>query len=512
MTSILRRLSVILLLILSIVLLAGILIPQKGFDSEDGYQTLLESHPRLVSLLDMLGLTGIHSSPLWFILVALLTINITLCTLFRVAPLIRRFRPEAPSPSELINLNLPPPPTPLPQGSCPEPFDFTQDRLVEGEGVRRGSLFSLDSEHSPQELLARLRSRLISRRYRIWVDTPPPTPLPQGEGEKGKKIPPTPPFSKGGIREDVYSTKEKSLSFRAVKNRLAPFGSLIFHLSFIVFLIGGIISIKTKFVRNVILAEGQSLSSREIAEGKVRVPDLRMRVEKINPVYEGKSYLTDLSSRVKIYHDRKENDVTIKVNRPFTYKSMSILIKDFGITPLYILRDAKGKELDGAFVNLSVLGPGSEDHFPIAGTPYTAYVKFFPDYVLEEGEHSSRSHLPRNPAFQLEVKEGERIAFEGLIMRGEQASFDDFSLTFPRVRYWGRFTFIKDRGKSIIFAGFFIALIGLVWRLLFYRKEIVGLIAQHDKGSKLQVSWKSDLNPKLFAEEVKSLLQDIRGG
>ncbi|UCD83442.1 MAG: cytochrome c biogenesis protein ResB, partial [Deltaproteobacteria bacterium] len=317
MRSFLGRLSVILLLILSIILFAGIIIPQKGLFEND-YRALVESYPRLASFLDTLGLTEIYSSPLWFILVAALTVNIALCSLYRIKPLIRRARPEAPSASELENLDLPPPPIPLPQG----------------EGVKRGSSFSLDSELSPPELLTSLRNTLSSLRYQVCVE-------------------------------------EKGRGFRAVKNRLAPFGSLIFHLSFIIFLIGGIISVKTRFVRNIILAEGQSFSSREIAGGKVEMPDLGIRVKKIKPVYEGGSYLTDLSGRVKIYHDRKEDEVTIKVNRPFSYKSMSILLKDFGITPLYILRDAEGKELDGAFVNLSILGPEKEDHFNIPGTPYT---------------------------------------------------------------------------------------------------------------------------------------------
>lgn len=298
-------------------------------------------------------------------------------------------------------------------------------------------------------------------------------------------------------------------SFRAVKNRTSLYGSIVFHISFLIMLLGAIISMWTRFTGIIILAEGQPFkgNTKEFysipgqMQGGVLFP--RFVLEKISPSFNDEGKLMGLNSKVRMLDSGEI--LNIGVNRPVKAGGFEIHIRNFGYTPLWILKDSRGSELDGAFVNL-VVGGERVDSFRIPQGGYEVYVKFYPDFVEENGKPGTRSWYPKNPYFYITVKKGEERKFEGLLPLGKNALFDGLSLEFREVRYWGQFVIIRDEGKGIIFLSFIFSITGVAWRLLFYRREIAGIVKRTNDGSLLVMLGSSDLYSGLFYEEFESIV------
>ena len=60
------------------------------------------------------------------------------------------------------------------------------------------------------------------------------------------------------LRKRRYTVLGDAAGFYGVKNRLAPIAFMLFHLSFFLILLGGMISVYTEFVGYVDLAQGES--------------------------------------------------------------------------------------------------------------------------------------------------------------------------------------------------------------------------------------------------------------
>jgi len=75
--------------------------------------------------------------------------------------------------------------------------------------------------------------------------------------------------------------------------------------------------------------------------------------------------------------------------------------------------------------------------------------------------------------------------------------------------FWVRFYVIKQRGISILYAGFLLASIGVIWRLLFYRRELVGSVRQQDGGCCLVVAARSEYYKSLAEDEFDKMFGEI---
>ena len=266
--------------------------------------------------------------------------------------------------------------------------------------------------------------------------------------------------------------------FYAVKNRFSPIATLLFHFSFFLMLLGGVITVYTRFSATVDLAEGEFFSGAlEQYHGSFRMPkigvppDIPFAVEKITPVIE-QDTAVGLSVAIR---DRQGRLRTVEINKPYKEGNTSFVFKNLGVAPLFIIADRSGRELDGAYVKLNVLN-GKQDVFSLAGHDFD--VDFFPDHAVHDGRDLSRSQQMRNPVFGLSIKREGRFVARRTIRPGETILFDDRQLSCKELRYWVRFYVVKESGLSVLYTGFAAAAIALVWRFLFYRREIAGMLEQ----------------------------------
>ncbi len=319
----------------------------------------------------------------------------------------------------------------------------------------------------------------------------------------------SPASIRSALRKEGYRFYGTAHRFTAVKNRLSPLATLLFHLSFILILLGGITTVYTRFSGTLDLAEGETFSGDMNHYGpSLRLPkigsapDARFVIEEISPEME-----RGTPTRLKVsIRDRQGGLHVAEINKPYKTGNTSFVIKDLGVAPLVILYDKKGRELDGAFVKLNVLS-GRQDAFVMSGFELT--VDYYPDYVEKDGTSATRSEEMNYPAFQLHIQQDKRFIARRIIKPGEHVKFGDYGLSLPKIVYWVRFYVVKERGLWIVYAGFCIATAALIWRLVFHRREIAGSIKEQDGVTRLQIAGRAEFFEALFEDEFFGLVNDI---
>jgi len=432
------RVTLALILSLSLIFLLGLWVPQRSLVQGDLYVRWRTASPALVSVLEKLGLTDIYTAPLTLTLWVLFFLNLSLVMWQRASVIRNKLAsdqsvPEYPAAGYPLKASL--------------------------------ELFSVRSVDAATASLER-------NGYRIF-----------GSPER----------------------------FHAVKNRFSPLASLLFHLSFYLLLLGGVIGIYTKFTGLVDLAQGEAFNGeleRYLASPRIpklgTIPDARLFIEKVEPeVTAG----IPTGIRVIISDPRGTRSIA-EVNRPYRTGSTSFVIKDLGVAPLFVLRDQRGRELDGAFVKLNVLG-GKQDVFIMGGLELT--VRFFPDYVIKDGIEGTRSEEFKDPVFSIHVQQNKHFVARRTIRPGDTAiALNGYRLSLPEMRYWVRFLVVKEQGEGIVYAGFALAVIALIWRLVFYRRELIGNVVEDNGRRVLHLKGQAEFFQALFEDEFEKLKQRVR--
>lgn len=297
--------------------------------------------------------------------------------------------------------------------------------------------------------------------------------------------------------------------FCGVKNRYSVLANPLFHLCFVLVLLGSITGIYTRFVGKVSLAEGESFNGEAQRYRQPLtlpliggLPDVGFTVIKVVPEMSGNTAL-QLSA---VIEDRQGKRHTIQINRPYKTGNISCVLKKPGIAPLMILRDRSGKELDGAYTRLEVLDD-KEDSFILGG--YRFAVRFYPDYAREGEREYSASLEFRKPVLRLTAYEGTRQLASGALRLGESLPFGDKSITFAEMPYWVLIQVVQERGEGLVYFALFLASFALAWRLLFYRRDIVGRVEEIDGRRVMVIAWRSEFYRALAEEELEKLLKKL---
>ena len=318
----------------------------------------------------------------------------------------------------------------------------------------------------------------------------------------------------GLLRKKRYTILGVASGFYGVKNRLAPVAFMLFHLSFFLILLGGLISVYTEFIGYIDLAQGESFQgelNRYNASPPPKMPEIgsppnaSLKVKSIVPRVVHNTP-TGISVLLADSHGKTHE---VDINRPYSTEHTSFVFKHLGVAPLFILKDASsGMEIEKGQFKLDVL-QRRPDRFGLAGFTFTT--TFYPDYVLYDGKRATRSMEFNNPVFFITVeREGKKIA-EGLVPKNGVLEFAGYRLEMHDMPFWVRFYVVKQRGLSIIYAGFAIATIGVIWRLLFYRREIVGAVREQDGVRSLFVAGRSEYYKSLAEDEFIKLFSRIVG-
>ncbi|WP_243372293.1 cytochrome c biogenesis protein ResB [Geotalea sp. SG265] len=423
------------------VFIVGLIVPQKSMIGLEAFHQWQRHSPELVSFLEALSLTDIYSAPLVLCLWGLFFLNLLVVMSHRI-PLIWR---------RCMDINLP---------SSQSYLDACQHRsVIAGKGIDAALVV------------------LRQHGYRVF----------QGDN-----------------------------TFWAVKNRYAPVGTILFHISFLLLLLGGVLTFYTSFRGEAAVATGETFTG-EYTKRKLpkigSVPATSFTVEKIVPTYFNQEVPVDL----KVYISSPKGLQTCGINRPFHDGELSFVVMDIDVAPLFILKDLSGAELDSAFVKLKVL-QGKEDSFKMGG--YTFKTLFHTDVLAENSSQSATSAgLPEalkragaqqaqvqsrqivNPAFTIAVYDGDRLLHQELVKPGGEIVIGNKRLVFADLAYWVRLYAGMEQGLAIVYSGFGLMIIALTMRLLFYRRELWGMVCDEE----LHLAGRSEYFTALFTDEFQKV-------
>lgn len=357
-------------------------------------------------------------------------------------------------------------------------------------------------------LLAGLVKRIpgIVRRVRLADAIPEPAAtgwplrrsLPAGPGDGLER-------ARAFFAGRAYAVAGGQDRLRAVKNRVSPLATILFHASFLVLLGGALTSVATRFEGTVELAEGERFTGEPTRYATwprlapwSRWPAARFTVERVLPE-------TTDGVAVGVTVRLREDSGTarqLEINRPYRAQDgTSFVFNDLGVAPILALTTLDGEELWSGGIRLRM--DGEVERFRVGAIPVR--VRVYPDWVEMDGQDGTRSREVRNLAL--------RIALEGaaagsrLLRPGESVDLGAYVLHFPDWRYWVKLYVRSERGIGVIFAGFGMATAALVWRLVFYRREY--LVASRGGDSEIEVAGRSDYYRSLFADEFERVVSDL---
>ncbi len=310
-----------------------------------------------------------------------------------------------------------------------------------------------------------------------------------------------------------FALIERDGFFYGVKNRLSPIAFGLFHLSFFLILIGGVVSMYTEFYGYLEVVEGDTFQGEYDSYSAVpsppsmpkfgSLPQVTFTVKKIIPVVSG---FTETGLKVNLV-DKNGKEHEIDINKPYIADSSTFVLKALGMAPLFVITDkGSNKELDGAFVRLDCL-KGRSDHFTLGG--YDFKVKFYPDYLLDEGKAATRSLEFNNPVFALAIEKDKKKVADVILPRNGSVEFDGKRMEMRETPYWVRFVVMKEHGIPILYTGFFIASLAVIWRLLWFRREIVGRVREDESGGVLEIAGRSEFYKALAEDEFTKMFEKM---
>ncbi len=312
-----------------------------------------------------------------------------------------------------------------------------------------------------------------------------------------------------------YRVREQNSQILAEKWRWERFGIDIFHISLLIVIVGGLVTMLFGYRTFEIAHQGDTIN--------LPGADFAVRVKRFwSENYKNSERVMDWRTELTVIEDDKEIVTkTIEVNAPLRYKGYNFYQSAFGTdwqgaarVTLALFR-ANGTEI-GEFVGTV------DDGFEVPSE--NIFVKvgaFLPDFALTENLIAySRTQRLENPAVFVEIydAQGLRLMRTWAFSRPEMQTFWETALArvsgeMPyRVKLVGmtapEFTGLqitKDPGRPIVYFGFLFIILGLLVHMYFKHRQIW----VHVSEGEIVISGTVRNNLRSFAQEFRRLGDEI---
>jgi len=305
------------------------------------------------------------------------------------------------------------------------------------------------------------------------------------------------------LRGFGYQTRRSGVrTIWGIKNRTAPLGFLLFHISFFLLCAGGMMIYYTRFVGTATLSEGQRFSG-----GYNRIerqpplggpPSLNFSVAEVDPGFDD-GHPVHLNTVLRFRQAGSEIRRTARINHPARWGNTSILVSRAGLAPVLWLQDGRGFTLDRVAVPISTSG-GSPTVVDLGAGRLTAHIH----PLAAETPFPERDALQETPLTYQLVRDG-AVVFDGVLRQGEAVTMENARVVVEDMRFWVGVVIISERGGGFLILGFLLGIVGLVWRLLWYRREVALTWADGD----IRLVGRSEYFSARFREELDSILSTL---
>lgn len=288
-----------------------------------------------------------------------------------------------------------------------------------------------------------------------------------------------------------------------VKNPAAVLGFPLFHASFFILCVAGMQLYLTRDVAVALAIEGQRIRSEDLSvvrrspQGAPPPVDLVLDSLAVE-LKEGSPTGLAAALRPLIPGEPARE---ARVNFPAEWGDLSVLVERVGVAPVLRLEDVRGFTLDRVSVAV-----GGQDGAPTTVTLAGGAVQVTLEPIPVGPAFPMRDALPHT-RLRARVLDGTRLAFDGSLAPGERVAAGGATLAIEELRYWTSLRFVHERGGPLLVFGFAVLVAGIVWRLVWYRREV----AIGWGGGGVRLSGRSEFYPARFRDELgrlRGLLED----
>jgi hypothetical protein len=288
-----------------------------------------------------------------------------------------------------------------------------------------------------------------------------------------------------------------------VKNRRAALGFLVFHISFFFICLGGVSIYYTRFVGTVKLVEGQAFESYGsiVREAPRFTPsNVQFSLHEVDPFFEEGEPVRLKAVLYLVSGGRAQRGVS-RVNHPAQVGFTKILVTRAGLAPVLWFQDRSGFTVDRV---AAVASTGLDEPvvLVLANSSLTCSVQ----PLVEPGTFPGRDSL-EEVRVVVRLNE-ESTSFEEVELEiGQWADIGPYRVVLEDVRYWAQFYVVSERGGGLLIVGFCLASIGLVWRLVFHRREV----AVAWSGKSFAIAGRAEYFSGRFKTELETLSGMLAG-
>jgi cytochrome c biogenesis protein ResB len=303
------------------------------------------------------------------------------------------------------------------------------------------------------------------------------------------------------------------------KGRLGFLGSILFHLSIVMLIFFGVVYSLTSFSGEMVLAEEQTLTFTEEnlvgyhkAAYASELPAFDLTLEKLKPQYADVKGLAPTDFEAQIRAETAVGTIRKKiwVNHPFVYKGYRFLIYRYGFAPRFVIVKNKHHRVFDSFVNLVVFTPQDSDRFQVPEGNLEIRTRFFPDFY-RKGKRilATRSQIPKNPVFLIEVISNGQRLFYGLLPKGKKIKFGSYEMSFPELNYWVDFLITRNPAYWALIIASAVCALGLTLRFLYPDKKIAVVLTDKKGDTEIGLAGHCRHFPFLFKEELQGIKEQI---
>lgn len=262
----------------------------------------------------------------------------------------------------------------------------------------------------------------------------------------------------------IADPKDPGRALYADRNRFGPFGTLAAHVSFVLILIGVVLSAATGFKNTDFTA---TVGSRvDVGNGTGLAVEAKSFTDSYFPDGSPKDYASDL---VLYQNGRKVAAQTVRVNHPLRWGGVSFYQSFFGTSAAMRVTDGGGRTLFDSGVPLtwqSDDGKHSIGRFTPSGQKLVVYV-----VGTASGEVDPRIAAGQ---MQLEIyKDGQdQPVATQVVSQGKPASVAGLTFTFVREARFTGLTVSRDPGAVWVWVGSALMVLGLFSVFFFPHRRI----------------------------------------
>lgn len=288
----------------------------------------------------------------------------------------------------------------------------------------------------------------------------------------------------------------------ADRNRLAPFGTVIAHLSFVTILAGVLVT--GAFGLRVDDLSVPVGSRVEVGHGTglaVEAGDFR---DSYHPDGSPADYVSDLV----LYHDGVRVDAQqVRVNAPLRWGGYSVNQASFGIAADLKVTDPTGATVHSAGIPLDF----RTDDEKYAYGRVTLPAQGLTVYVITPASGQVVADIPAGRA-QIEVyrTDDNTPVWTQLLTAGQAADGAGLTWTFERERQYTGLMVSRDPGAPIVWLGAVLLAIGTCWTMFVRHHRLWLRFVPTPAGTRLRVA-SPDRHDQAYARSVRALVDGLGG-